>query len=266
MVYVQNQSAICQLASGNAQVREQPGLEISPIGGILSLTTRELQYSPQVAGGLRSFMFTHSEIWAALDKIAEKNRLSVSGLSKLAGLDPTSFNKSKRVTGNDRPRWPSTESLSKVLACTGTSLEEFASLLTGREADEGVYTKIPMIGLAQAGSGEYFDDAGFAIGDGWQEAALPGRLDSYAYALKINGDDLLPVYRDGDIIVISPDTPVRSGERIVARTHDGELLARVLDNQTANSIELSSLGLQREARVFDARDIDWMARIIWASQ
>jgi phage repressor protein C with HTH and peptisase S24 domain len=53
-------------------------------------------------------MFTHNQIWAALDKIAELNSLSISGLSRRAGLDPTSFNKSKRVTCNGRLRWPST--------------------------------------------------------------------------------------------------------------------------------------------------------------
>lgn len=211
-------------------------------------------------------MFTHSEIWAVLDKIAEKNRLSASGLSKQAGLDPTSFNKSKRVTGNDRPRWPSTESLSKVLSCTGTSIEEFASLLLGRDADEGINAKIPLVDLQQASSGEYFDDAGFPIGDSWQDIVFPHLTDSYAYALKVTGDGMLPVYRDGDIIIISPDTHVRRGDRVLARTHKGDLMAAVLQDQTATTIELAALSPSAGAIVYDARDIDWMTRILWASQ
>ena len=52
----------------------------------------------------------------------------------MAGLDPTTFNKSKRGTANGKLRWPSTESLAKVLAATGASFEEFAALTSGDRA------------------------------------------------------------------------------------------------------------------------------------
>ncbi len=211
-------------------------------------------------------MFTHSEIWSALDKIAEKSRLSVSGLSKKAGLDPTSFNKSKRITGNGRPRWPSTESVSKVLSCTDTSIEEFALLLMGRDPEEGVSARIPLIGLSNALHDGYFDDAGFPIGENWHHGSFPHLSDSYAYALEITDDSLSPIYRKGDIIIISPDLQVRRGDRVLARTHDGELLARVLRTQGADTIELAAMGLDPEITSYPTRDIDWMARIVWVSQ
>lgn len=71
---------------------------------------------------------THAWIWAALDQLAANHNLSPSGLARLAGLDPTAFNRSKRVTGEGRLRWPSTESLAKVLDATGTSLNDFADM------------------------------------------------------------------------------------------------------------------------------------------
>jgi phage repressor protein C with HTH and peptisase S24 domain len=75
-------------------------------------------------------MFTHSQIWAALDAIAEAQGITVSRLSIQAGLDATAFNRSKRY-GRDggRPRWPSTESLSKVLAVAGMDLRALADLM-----------------------------------------------------------------------------------------------------------------------------------------
>ena len=54
-------------------------------------------------------MLTHAQIWTALDRLAERAGLSPSGLARKAGLDPTTFNKSKRITGDGRERWPSTE-------------------------------------------------------------------------------------------------------------------------------------------------------------
>ena len=71
---------------------------------------------------------THEWIWLAIDALADRQGLSPSALARLAGLDPTTFNRSKRFTPEGRPRWPSTESLSKLLQATGTSLDEFASI------------------------------------------------------------------------------------------------------------------------------------------
>ena len=77
-------------------------------------------------------MLTHNQIWGAIDALAARHGLSPSGLAKLAGLDPTTFNKSKRGGANGKLRWPSTESVSKVLSATGASLDEFVTLV-GRE-------------------------------------------------------------------------------------------------------------------------------------
>lgn len=74
-------------------------------------------------------MFTHDQIWTGIDRLAHSLGYSPSGLAKQAGLDPTSFNKSKRTSPDGKPRWPSTESLSKVLAVTGSTMSDFTSLI-----------------------------------------------------------------------------------------------------------------------------------------
>jgi len=81
-------------------------------------------------------MLTHGQVWGALDRLAERAGLSPSGLARRSGLDPTTFNKSKRVTPDGRERWPSTESLAKALAATGSSIDSFVQLIGdhGRDA------------------------------------------------------------------------------------------------------------------------------------
>ena len=79
-------------------------------------------------------MFTHDHVWAGLDRLAKAFGYSSSGLARKAGLDPTSFNKSKRIGPDGKPRWPSTESLAKVLAATGTTMSDFVTLI---ETGEG---------------------------------------------------------------------------------------------------------------------------------
>ena len=74
-------------------------------------------------------MFTHDQIWQGLDRLAKSKGFSPSGLAKRAGLDPTSFNKSKRISPDGKPRWPSTESLSKVLRVTSSTMSDFTAMV-----------------------------------------------------------------------------------------------------------------------------------------
>src|SRR5580698_11265128 len=114
-------------------------------------------------------MLTHAQVWSAIDRLAAR-----------AGLDPTTFNKSKRITASGRARWPSTESISKALAATGTSIETFVGLIHGDKA--GASTRgVPLLGFAEAGAGGYFDDGGFPAGAGWDEIAFPAVDDTHAY-------------------------------------------------------------------------------------
>ena len=165
----------------------------------------------------------HEDIWRALDTLAAENGLSVSGLARQSGLDPTTFNPSKRCMPDGRARWPSTESLAKVLNATGASLEAFTALVSGARAlssntRAAAQRRIPLIGLAQAGSEGFFDDGGYPVGGSWDEVSLPEIGDLNAYALEISGTSMEPVFRDGDVVIVSPAAPIRRGDRVVVRT------------------------------------------------
>jgi phage repressor protein C with HTH and peptisase S24 domain len=206
---------------------------------------------------------THGQVWTALDRLAERAGLSASGLARKSGLDPTTFNKSKRVTADGRERWPSTESVSKALAATSSSIDSFVQLIGDTE---WTVQSVPLLGLAQAATAGVFDEAGFPAGKGWNETGLPAVSDEHAYALEISGDQMKPAYRDGDIIVVSPGTPIRRGDRVVVKTRAGEVLLRELKRRTAKSLELQSFNGNQPDRALAAADVQWIARIVWASQ
>jgi phage repressor protein C with HTH and peptisase S24 domain len=211
-------------------------------------------------------MFSHKQVWAAIDTIAERYGFSASGLAKKSGLDPTSFNPSKRNGPDGRPRWPTTESIANLLDAAGASVEEFADLLSGRKGQPPRRKQIPLLGLARAGKGGYFDDSGFPAGNGWDEIDVPGVTDNTAYALEITGDSMLPVYREGDTIIVSPGATIRKGDRVVVKTTDGQVMAKIMQRQTAKNVELASFNAAHDTKTLDMKDVDWMARIIWASQ
>ncbi|HLA01561.1 MAG TPA: helix-turn-helix transcriptional regulator, partial [Aestuariivirga sp.] len=95
---------------------------------------------------------------------------------------------------------------------------------------------------------------------------VPGVTDATAYALEITGDSMLPVYREGDTIIVSPGATLRKGDRVVVKTTDGQVMAKVMQRQTAKTVELASFNKDHDTKTLDMKDVDWIARIIWASQ
>lgn len=220
----------------------------------------------------------HEDVWRALDTLAAEHGLSASGLARRSGLDATTFNPSKRKMPDGRARWPSTESLAKVLNATGSTLDAFTALVLGaralphaspsRGAGGGgvIGRRVPLIGLAQAGGEGFFDDGGYPVGGSWDEVGLPEIADPNAYALEISGESMEPVFRDGDLVIVSPAAPVRRGDRVVVRTRNGEVMAKELARRSARRIELRSLNPAHPGYTFELPELAWMHRIVWASQ
>lgn len=219
--------------------------------------------------------FPHALMWQAIDKLAETHQLTPSGLARKAGLDPTTFNKSKRFGKDGRERWPSSESLSKIWEVTNTAPHDFFE----QDENEGDAIRpfdafppqpmtIPVLGFAQAGSGGFFDDGGYPVGQGWGEVDFPAqqRPEKSVYALEVQGDSMLPLYRNGDVLIVEANAETRKGDRVVVKTRDGEVMAKVLLRRNSRQVELMPVNPEHENRTFELSDIEWIARIIWASQ
>ena len=214
-------------------------------------------------------MLTHHDIWAALDGLAAKFSLTPSAMARQAGLDSTTFNKSKRNGTDGKPRWPSTESLSKVLNMLSVDFEDFAALAGRSKAARfglSMGANVPLIGLKQAGAEGVFDKSGFPIGSDWDEIRVPGIRDDNLFAVQISGDAMSPVFRHGDRILVAPNEAIRSGDRVVVKTREGEILIKELQRMTADKVELLSLNIDYPGRTLALKDVAWIARIIWAAQ
>ena len=213
-------------------------------------------------------MLTHAQLWTALDRLAARAGLSASGLAKAAGLDPTSFNKSKRITPQGRERWPSTESVAKALTATNTSVDTLVQLIG--ETGRGIAQALPLIGFSQTGNpaetSGAFDDAGIPVGKDWGEFAFPAIDDENAYAIEVSGNVLEPTYRDGTVLIVSPNASVRRRDRIVVKTKDGKVTVSELKRRTSKIIELRSVGSEPAERTVSLHDVLWMQRVVWASQ
>jgi phage repressor protein C with HTH and peptisase S24 domain len=210
-------------------------------------------------------MLRHKDIWSGIDRLAASAGFSPSGLARRAGLDPTSFNFSKRVNPQGNPRWPTTESISKILDTTHTTLADFVTLI-GPNAGATHGRSYPVIGLAKAGKSGFFDDAGYPAGTGWRDIEGPDIGDETAYALEIAGNSMRPVFRPGDIVIVSPASAVRRGDRVIVKTVHGEVMAKEITRLTKRQLELRSVNTVHRDPVIAAQDVAWMHRIVWSSQ
>jgi phage repressor protein C with HTH and peptisase S24 domain len=210
-------------------------------------------------------MLSHDRVWAAIDALAARYGMTASGLARKAGLDATSFNKSKRTRPEGRDRWPSTESISKILRATGATLEDFLRLI--EPAGSLRRSMVPLVSMTQAASGKLFNDDGQPTGGpGWDEIDFPDFGGEKVFALEVTGDSMEPLYRDGDVLIVSPTASIRKGDRIVVRTTKGEILAKELKRRSAKNLELVSLNREHQDRVMPMDEVAWIARVMWARQ
>lgn len=210
-------------------------------------------------------MLSHERVWAAIDALASRHGMTASGLARKAGLDATSFNRSKRVSPEGRERWPSTESISKILKATGATLEDFLRLV--EPSGSLRRSMIPLIGMEEATSAKILNEDGTpSEGSGWDELEFPDFGQEKVFALEVTGDTLAPLYRDGDVLIVSPTASTRKGDRIVVCTTNGQILAQELKRRSAKTLEMTPLVKDQEDQVISTEDIAWSARIMWARQ
>lgn len=240
-------------------------------------------------------MLSHASIWKAIDRLASLHKTSPSGLARLAGLDPTAFNPSKRFKANGKPRWPSTESIAKILEATKASPSSFfadcppppSSSCAPPPSDKD---RVPLpaqsipLWLSDAANVPDFvpfeEATASALEASADQLAFPAPMQEPVYAILLCTSCLEPHYQCGDTLLVSPSARLRQGDRLLIKDQDGRLSAHQLLQKTMRSLIVRPIGAQGEARsdrspdhdkqaeerVLSLGDLLWHARILWVSQ
>jgi hypothetical protein len=192
----------------------------------------------------------HGDIWRGLDLLAQNHGLSPSGLAKLAGLDATAFNKSKRWQKNGRPRWPSTESIALALDAVDVGFDAFAALVTETRGQTlPLYPHTDPV-LHQAKSAQNVEFAG--------EPEL--------FMIEIASDEFDPVYKVGARLVVSAAAPLEPGKRLLIKRKSGAFEVGEFVAHAPDHLKLSSVSEPAHAKTIARDEIDWFVRILWLSQ
>jgi len=207
-------------------------------------------------------MLSHKQIWGAIDALASRYGHSPSGLARSAGLDPTTFNKSKRLGPNGRLRWPSTESISKILQVTGATFEEFVAFVSRGSGSRYPSRVLPFLKMKDATKKKIFDDDGRPVRKAWNRLAFPDLGDDAAFALEIGGGSGASVFPNGSVVVVSPEAKLKKGDYVVLKDKAGFSLGRFV-KRTAKRIDLKPLDGTQPDQAIDRASVEWVARIVW---
>ncbi len=216
--------------------------------------------------------FTHEWIWRAIDTLASQRGLSPSALARLAGLDPTTFNRSKRFTSEGRPRWPSTESIAKVLEATDTQLDAFATLDMGApepvkgDPETEALGNVPLVGEVRDAAIEGLADSSLITLQKRRQSRVAVNVKQSRFAVAVADDSLEPAYSQGNTLIASIAEIARSGDRVVVQPLRGQAIPGLLVRSTRSIIELAAFRPGHGAVEMARADVRWIARIIWARQ
>ena len=203
----------------------------------------------------------YEQVWDAVDKLAKLHGLSPSGLAKKAGLDATTFNKSKRVRNNGKQRWPSLDSINKILEACNISFEQFYQLI-----DEDLTPQpsgIPFIRFSELGENNIKNSK--LLTDKWDKIRFPDTLVNL-YAVNLDSSEFEPLFKKGNTIVATKDPEIRKGDRVIVFMANGTLLIKEFKHRTTSTLVFGELINPNKEVHVNISEIKLINRIVWAEQ
>lgn len=159
-------------------------------------------------------MVKQETFWESLEKIAEREGIALSTLARQAGLDKTSMLPSKRYNLNGAMKWPSTETIGRVLNSLNISVQEYGAILAGTADAKVSLPAVTLSDLKEAWTG-----LGVKEECKWSEIMLgsPRGKNNWVVLIDSDRDPILP---EGTTVVADDDTEPRPNDRVVVVSGD----------------------------------------------
>lgn len=122
---------------------------------------------------------------------------------------------------------------------------------------------VPLLSFAQAGR----TDLG-ALDEGWTGEAFIAFdvADPKAFALRIEGDSMVPAINPGDVVIASPASSIRRGDEVVVRTIDGECFCKLWGGVSGDIVTLSSHNPLHKSFTLHQQQIAWVYPVVQTSK
>lgn len=205
----------------------------------------------------------YEQVWDAVDKLARLNGLSPSGLAKKAGLDATTFNKSKRVRPDGKKRWPSLDSINKIISACNISFEQFYNLIDEELQPESL-NGVPYIKYSELEKGiTVLNDEPQT--DNWARKNFPATT-AGLYAIELDNSEYEPFYRRSSTLIAAKNSEICKGNRVIVFLKKGGILIREFSHRTATTLVLNDIPDGLRTTEVNIVDVALINRIFWVSQ
>ncbi len=119
----------------------------------------------------------------------------------------------------------------------------------------GEFSAIPVVGSAQLGDNGHWSELEYPVGFGDGHITYPTR-DKNAYALRCHGDSMKPRIRDGEFVIVEPNSEPIPGDEILLKTHDGRVMVKTLLYQRDDKVHVMSVNEAHPPQAFNLAEID----------
>jgi len=126
--------------------------------------------------------------------------------------------------------------------------------------DLGQAREVPIVGNTQGGPDAHWEDLGYPTGYGDEYIEVFVK-DPTAYALRVRGNSMAPRIKEGEVIVASRNAELVSGEDVIIKLKDGQVMVKQLTNKREDYITIESVS-GGERMVFALADILFIHAVI----
>lgn len=119
----------------------------------------------------------------------------------------------------------------------------------------GEFSAVPVVGSAQLGDNGHWSELEYPVGNGDGYISYPTR-DRNAYALRCVGDSMRPRIREGEFVIIEPNSEAVPGDEVLLKTLDGRVMIKTLLYQRDGKIHVMSVNEAHPPQSFDLASID----------
>ncbi len=209
-------------------------------------------------------MLKHEDLWNAIDVLARINGYSTSGLAKQAGLDPTIFNKSKRINNEGRPRWPTMESITKILNSTNTPIGQFSTIIHNREGN-GDAVNIPFNKLNSLQHKKSFISATGQINLNMRDTFFETtEIDSHTFGVHISDSSYSPMFEKNTSLIATMNGGVRKGDIAIIALNNGQSIIVRFIKLSSHTVEIMPIKNDTtESIIISNKDILWTSRVLY---
>ncbi|HAU4976831.1 TPA: helix-turn-helix transcriptional regulator [Aeromonas hydrophila] len=120
--------------------------------------------------------------------------------------------------------------------------------------------RIPIVGNTQAGPDGVWFDMGYP--DGFSDTYIDFPSRGNTYGLMVVGGSMDPYYREGEAVIVDPNAEPLTGEVVVVRMADDEVMLKVFTGIRNGEVVLDSLNTSYSRQLRKQEDMQFMHQVV----